>query len=95
MARTRMSVTETEREKNAAGNAEEETDHPEAPFLRQRGNGGNRDCDLEHGHTARENFVLVKIGLRFRLLVLGFGLDFFLLVFVTIALGGIGFVRRG
>jgi hypothetical protein len=27
-----MSVTETKDKKNAAGNAEEETDYPEAPF---------------------------------------------------------------
>src|SRR5438445_6299686 len=89
-----MSVTETEREKNAAGNAEKETHDPETLFLRQGRNGRNRNCDLEHGDAARENFVLVKIGFSLRLFVLSFGFDLFLLFLVTVALGGVGFVRR-
>src|SRR5437879_10212835 len=36
----------------------------------------------------------MKIGLGFRLLVLGFGFYFLLLFFITVAFGGVGFVRR-
>src|SRR5207302_7836772 len=94
-ARTRMSVTESKREKNAAGNAKEQTDDPEAPFLGQRRNSGYRDRDLKHGYPAREDFVLMKIRFRLRLFVLGLGFDIFLLFFITIALGGVRFAGRG
>ena len=79
-------MSETEREKNATSSAKKQTDHPKAAFSGQRGDGRDRNRDLKHGHTARENFVLMKIGFRFGLFVLSFGFDFFLLFFVTIAL---------
>jgi len=88
-------VTKAEREKNAADNAKEQTHDPEGASFRQRRNSGNRNRDLEHGHAPRKNFVLMKIRPGFRLFVLRFRFDFFLLFFVTIAFGRVGFAGRG
>jgi len=75
-----------EDEKGAADNPEKQTHDPELPFLRKRGDCCDGNRDLEHGHAARENFVLVKVCFRRGFLVLGFRFDLFLLFLVAIAL---------
>jgi len=48
-----------EDEKGAADNPEKQTHDPELPLLRKRGDCCDGNRDLEHGYTARENFVFV------------------------------------
>src|SRR6266436_3632378 len=50
-----------EDEEDAAGCAEKQTHHPEWTSLCERGDRRDSNRDLEHGHAAREDFVLVKV----------------------------------
>src|SRR5213079_3598282 len=62
-------------EEGDAGQTEDQTDVPESTLFCKRGNRRDRNRDLKHRNAARENFVLMKIGFGFRLLVFGFALD--------------------
>ena len=50
-----------EDEKGAAGCPEKQAYDPERTLFCQRGDRSDRDRDLEHGHPAREHFVLMKV----------------------------------
>jgi hypothetical protein len=50
-----------EDEKGAADSAEKQTYDPKPASLCQGGDCRDGNRDLEHGHAAREHFVLVKV----------------------------------
>src|SRR5437764_11656255 len=69
-------LNKTEREENAANNADDHTDQPVASAFRESGNRRDRDCDLKHRNSARENFMLVKVLFSFPFLLARFFLNF-------------------
>jgi hypothetical protein len=50
-----------EDEKGAASDAEKQAHDPELASFCERGDCGDGNRDLEHGHAAGEHFVLVKV----------------------------------
>src|SRR6266516_663235 len=69
-------LNKTERKENAANNADNHTYQPVASAFRQNRNRRDRDCDLKHRNSARENFMLVKVLFSFPFLLARFFLNF-------------------
>ena len=61
VGQSRLLRDDGEDEKGAADCAKKQTYNPEFPFLRKRGDRRDGNRDLEHGHTAGEHFVLMKV----------------------------------
>ena len=74
-----------EDEKDTASGPEKQAYDPKPGSFCKRGDCRDGNRDLEHGHPARENFVLVKVCFRRGFLVLGFRFDLLLLFLVAIA----------